>query len=83
MKAWDRQKIPKEGTPYGWIQWKGTNVCMDVHCNCGFQGHIDADFAYNVGCPECGTVYMCNGHIELVELTEEEKKEETYIIANE
>jgi len=28
-----------EGRPHGWVQWKGTDVCMDVHCACG---HIDA-----------------------------------------
>jgi len=25
-----------------------------------------------VKCPKCGTVYMCNGHIELIEITGEE-----------
>lgn len=56
------------GKPHGWIQWKGTDVCMDIHCKCGELSHIDADFAYHVKCPNCGTVYMCNGHIELIEL---------------
>jgi len=35
------------------------------------SSHIDADFAYHVKCPKCGTVYMCNGHIELIELEQE------------
>jgi uncharacterized Zn finger protein len=56
------------GKPHGWIQWKGTNVCMDFHCKCGHHGHIDADFAYNVKCGKCGTVYAMNGHIQLIEL---------------
>ena len=54
-----------------WIQWKGTDVCMDIHCKCGEHSHIDASFAYHVKCPYCGTVYFCNGHIELIELEEE------------
>jgi hypothetical protein len=72
--GWDRQDM-MEGKPHGWIQWKGTQVCMDVYCKCGFHGHIDDDFVYNVKCPMCGTTYMCNGHIQLVELTEDEAKQ--------
>ena len=69
-EAWDiSEKYDKE--PHGWIQWKNTNVCMDVHCKCGAHCHIDADFAHHVKCMECGTVYMCNGHIEFIELEEE------------
>lgn len=54
--------------PHGWIQWKGTEVCMDVHCKCGKSFHIDATFAYNVKCPECETIYAVNGHVELIEM---------------
>jgi hypothetical protein len=68
--AWVIEEKLKD-IPHGWIQWKGTNVCMDVYCKCGSQFHIDADFAYHVKCPHCGTVYSCNGHIELVELEQE------------
>lgn len=67
-KAWDRQTKPSKGQPHGWIQWKGTNVCMDIHCECGHHSHIDADFAYYVKCPACQKVYMVNGHVELVPL---------------
>lgn len=66
-EAWEIQET-YEGKPHGWVQWKGTEVCMDVHCKCGAHIHIDADFAYHVKCPHCGTVYMCNGHIELIEI---------------
>ena len=72
--GWSRQTLPVEGAPHGWIQWKGTNVCMDVYCPCGHHSHIDADFAYYVKCPNCKRVWMTNGHIELVALTEEETK---------
>lgn len=58
--------------PHGWIQWKGTDVCLDLHCDCGINSHLDAEFAYYVRCPGCGQVYSCNGHIELVPLTPEE-----------
>jgi hypothetical protein len=51
--------------PYGWIQWKGTNVCMDVLCECGYHGHLDAMFAYHVRCPQCHTIYECDGYVTL------------------
>jgi len=60
-----------ENQPHGWIQWKGTDVCMDIHCECGKISHIDGDFVYYVKCPYCGTIYHCNGHIELIPIKEE------------
>ena len=71
--GWSRQHKPAAGEPHGWIQWKGTDVCMDVRCVCGSAAHVDAEFAYYVRCPACGRIYMANGHIELVELTTQEK----------
>lgn len=65
--AWDIQETYKD-KPHGWVQWKGTDVCMDLHCKCGCHSHIDADFSYNVKCPKCKTVYMVNGHVEFIEL---------------
>lgn len=69
-EAWKIQD-QKEGLPHGWVQWKGTDVCMDIHCKCGELSHVDAEFAYYVKCSSCGTVYMCNGHTELIELEDE------------
>lgn len=59
-----------EDKPHGWIQWKGTEVCMDVHCVCGEVSHVDSGFCYHVECHNCGRVYFCNGHIELIEINE-------------
>ena len=72
QEAWEMGEDYK-GKPHGWIQWKGTDVCMDVNCKCGLRFHIDSEFAYQVKCPECKTLYTCNGHIQLIE-TEEELK---------
>jgi hypothetical protein len=66
-EAWEMQETYKN-QPHGWIQWKGTNVCMDIYCACGYHAHIDDSFAYHVQCPKCQRVYACNGHIELIEL---------------
>jgi hypothetical protein len=32
--------------PHGWIQFKGTKLCMDVYCKCGTHTHIDGEFVY-------------------------------------
>ena len=71
-EVWERQRIPEH--PSAHIQWKGTDVCMDIYCDCGQQYHIDDSFVYFVKCPYCGSVFMCNPHIELVKLTQEEKE---------
>lgn len=66
-EAWNIQEQYKDH-PHGWIGWKGTTVCMDIICKCGEMSHVDAEFMYHVKCPSCGTVYFCNGHIELIEI---------------
>lgn len=67
----------KPATPYGWVQWKGTDACMDIHCACGALGHVDGDFAYRVQCDACGALYYLPGFIELVRLTPEEEADES------
>ncbi len=69
-EAWDMQETYKD-KPHGWIQWKGTNVCMDIHCKCGEMTHVDDEFTYHIKCVKCKRVYFCNGHIELIELEQE------------
>lgn len=64
------------GKPHGWIQFKGTSICMDVHCKCGALGHIDGKFIYYLKCSSCGTIYELNGHIELIERDESEFSKE-------
>ncbi|WP_220456006.1 hypothetical protein [Vibrio rotiferianus] len=66
-EAWEMEE-KFIGKPHAWIQWKGTDVCMDVHCKCGAHCHVDAIAAYQVKCPECGTIYACASHIELIEV---------------
>lgn len=56
---------------HGWIQFKGTDLCMDVRCKCGERTHIDGMFVYFIKCGNCGAVYELNGHIELIERTGE------------
>jgi hypothetical protein len=56
-------------TPHGWIQWKGTDVCIDLHCECGHHGHHDGDFFYYYECPSCGRKYAVGQNVKLIELT--------------
>lgn len=58
-----------DDVPHGWIQWKGTEVCMDIRCACGCLHHIDADFAYVIRTP-CGRLYSTGAHIPLFEINE-------------
>lgn len=44
------------------IQWKGTDVCVDFHCPCQpidlkYSAHFDGYGAYFVRCTACGSVY--------------------------
>ncbi len=69
-EAWNMQETYKNKS-HAWIQWKGTDACMDIHCDCGWLGHVDTTFLYFIRCPKCKTIYSCNGHIELIKITEE------------
>lgn len=57
--------------PHGWIQWKGTEVCVDIHCSCGCHSHLDADFAYYVKCPSCKKIWALSPNIPLLEVPED------------
>jgi hypothetical protein len=50
------------------IQWKGTDVCMDVYCKCGHHFHLDGMFCYYTICPKCKTKYKCEPEIQLTEV---------------
>ena len=61
-----------EGDAHGWIQWKGTDVCVDLHCKCGNHGHFDGDFLYFYECPACHAKYALGQNIKLIPLTAEQ-----------
>src|SRR5262245_24727509 len=54
--------------PHNFIQWKGTDVCMDVYCKCGAHTHLDAEFAYYVQCGKCGTIWELANFVEMREV---------------
>lgn len=40
------------------IQWKGTELCMDFYCPCGHHSHFDGLFAHFIKCGGCAQVYQ-------------------------
>ena len=40
------------------IQWKGTEVCCDFHCECGGYAHVcGVKFMYQIKCSKCGVIW--------------------------
>ena len=60
--------------PSVYIQWKGTDVCMDFHCDCGAFCHFDGDFAYVVQCPHCKTLWQMPSIVYPRKLTDSKEK---------
>lgn len=65
------EEVQRTGEGHAWIQWKGTNVCMDVHCRCGAHGHVDAEFAYFYRCAACGRTFVVGQTVRLYEMVPE------------
>lgn len=50
------------------IQWKGTDVCMDFRCECGHANHYDGYFAYVIKCGHCGSLYELGTQVTATKL---------------
>lgn len=50
------------------IQYKGSEICIDMYCSCGKDSHFDGDFARYVRCPYCQKVWELNSHITTTEV---------------
>lgn len=70
---WD-DTISKD-TPSTSIQWKGTDVCMDWHCTCGYHNHIDTDFLYFVKCYSCKLVFEVGTRVAMRLTTDKDSVE--------
>jgi hypothetical protein len=60
VRTWATVSTSVTGTrnPHVFVQWKGTDVCLDFFCDCGGGGHYDGDFAYGLRCSECRTEWL-------------------------
>ena len=47
------------------FQWKGTEVCADIHCRCGAFLHYDGDFFYFFTCGHCGQAWEIGTHVAM------------------
>ena len=43
--------------PEVFLQWKGTDACLDLYCTCGKQFHFDGYFADELTCGNCGQTW--------------------------
>lgn len=43
--------------PFISINWKDTDACITLNCDCGGFVHEDGFFMYEIKCTDCGTVY--------------------------
>jgi len=64
MSAW-----ATEHTRPTFIQWKGTNLCMDFHCpECETDNHYDGDFMHFIRCSGCFAVFELSTGIDVRKL---------------
>lgn len=59
--------IVDEVAPNNFIQWKGTDVCIDLTCSCGRSTHYDGDFLYAWKCP-CGKIWEMGDEVPMKEV---------------
>lgn len=45
------------GRPDLFLQWKGTDACLDLYCTCGQDLHFDGYFADELTCGYCGQTW--------------------------
>jgi len=76
MNKWDVYNVGMSKVnhkdSYGNIQWKGTDVCIDIYCECGEHSHFDGYFMSFIKCGICGSTYRVDTAIELFKLTDEQ-----------
>lgn len=65
VAQWVLQRNPDE-EPSIYVQWKGTDVCLDFYCPCGEQSHYDGYFAYAIECPACQARFDLPAHPHLL-----------------
>jgi len=61
--------------PHAWLQWKGTDVCVDLHCECGAHLHYDGAFLYYWRCPHCKRIWEMGTHISIYEVPADKQME--------
>jgi hypothetical protein len=68
-ELWALQPVPDSDASM-FIQWKGTELCVDFYCPCGHHGHYDGGFAYFLLCPNCETTYELGTQVRVRKVTD-------------
>jgi hypothetical protein len=53
----DDERVSDEKRPDVFVQWKGTDACLDFWCACGADLHFDGYFAMDFTCGQCGQTW--------------------------
>lgn len=62
--------MSKEDGTNVFIQYKGTDLCADIYCDCGKHLHVDDYFAYAVRCWKCKSIWELPQKVTAVKVTE-------------
>jgi uncharacterized protein (DUF983 family) len=46
------------------IQWKNTDLCIDLFCACGEKTHFDGYFRQMLQCAKCEAVYRLDNEVK-------------------
>lgn len=57
LDTWATANVDPREPPSVFVQWKGTDACIDFYCPCGYHGHFDGPFAYGLRCRNCGRAW--------------------------
>lgn len=69
------KRVAKLGEPLStYIQWKGTDVCMDWYCENGHHNHIDGYSYYEVVCEFCQKEYKLGDSVSLYQISQSIKE---------
>ncbi len=62
------------------IQWKGTDVCIDLYCECGEHHHFDGEFLYGWKCLACGRCYTMGSEVSMTKIPQSELERDCCLI---
>jgi len=55
------------------IQWKGTDLCMDYTLPCGCDDHVDGMFCYTIYCPTHNRAFDLDTRIRFIEIDPDDR----------
>lgn len=70
-----QDNFPVDGSPYGYINWLESDVCVSLCCRCGYEGYYDGGFFGYYECPQCHTKYAVGQCVKLIPLDKHQVEE--------